>query len=1248
MSRNALFYSSSDFDESVRVDRGASADDSAAKRALIEQYHVTESARAYLEDLFARILGKTEGKRKGANHWLYGFYGSGKSHLLAVTGLLLDSKWVEEEGRDAVWEYLTGRPDGLEDLRALWERCLDEYALHPLFVNLLKEQGNRNRGFGNVLLRRLHEEQGYSPHLDVAFFEQWYREKNPEADLSAKARRVLQDEGIEVSGNGLWERVQKYQVLSDGVLPALFEDATGTREGLTDVTQRTLNASDVAGRIEKARQEMEAKSDRPVRLLLLLDEITLFIGTNYGLLTELNALAEAIDEVGDGKILTVGTAQEDPSRVQTEYAAREVDFSILADRFPNQYSLPSSHVGDIVRNRLLRKTDQGTEAFDAALSEAELTPGDSLVFYDVKQNTDPPLDEMTRAEVAAYLPLLPYQPPLFLNILSQLRTKEANRAKSIFSGTARAVLAIAHGLLERWAAPPGGRLDGKGGDPSRIVSLVDFFEVIRPELEDIVPQEVETIEEVERRVEEGELEEIDQKICKVVLLLQRIPDMIPLDDPKNIAVGLMDDLNGQTLHGTANAVDKALKERLGRYIRTDEEDASHRRFTNREERTVLEDAEKREEAFGPEEVVTEMTAPSGEFSADGSGSLWTEVLQHLDLPKKVRFTEDGDPYSVEYAFSIDGHAAGTPYGEDGALRAEVYVEGLVSDADRPLREYGEVFLWKLSSDGGGNLYEDLKRWAALSAAQREHTTPPAIERTLRRRREDLPSRIAARIRNGQLIVPERGESTVGEGVRQYVRKRAPSAFHPEMLRVGEDRLQELKDVRWNTELPRWAKKIGVVCDTQTDLVGDIVTTVRSVVGRAVQQADTLSVQNALGRLQEEEPVYENAHPALVALIWGLSKRGTFQPVSEDGSPQSADALLDPSRWHELRLRLGQDASLRSTLEEVPGVNQNDTLNEAIVKARAFIDQQRRRADTLHQRIEAAGQDAASEPVGRLLERLAEWLENKSDQLGRWLKKTQKRRPNWDSVIQGALDAQAQLETAEGQWATREPYLLQLDGLLLLHDQYTEAIGEEAARALNALYEEARAATTTLWWTGDGWTQFVDRLESRGETIRALRKWWEKAWETEAINKLLEETDGHPWLVSPRELSLTHLGSTFRGEYLDPLRSVRNSAQRVEETLRPLVQDAHDLTAADVRQTLGRLQRGVDLAPPDDETATQHLRRLQVFEALTGGATPDDVMGIGHWPRDHDDLAGPLHRLAEEGAELSFDDTEHGLRIDPSR
>ncbi len=1243
MALDAFFESTFDLEESVRVDRRPSGNEEAERLRLLESYHVTASAEDYLQDILARILGEAEGERRGFNHWLYGYYGSGKSHLLAVTGLLLNSEWVQDIGRDRVWMTLSGRSDALPHLRALWDRCLDEYQLHPLFVNLLKEQGNRQRGFGNVILRRLHEEQGLSPHLETAFFEQWYLKTHSKEELEAHAEQVRRDVADDLPGESLWALVQKYRVLAHGTLPELVEDETGTRDGLSDVIDRSLKASKVAERIEDARQALEDDADRPVRLFLLLDEITLFIGTQYGLLTELNALAEAIDEEGDGNILTIGTAQEDPSRVQTEYAAREVDFSILDDRFPHQYSLPSSHVGDIVRNRLLRKTGEGARAFEKARSEAELKPANSLVFYDVQKNTDPPLDQLSDEDVQAYLPLLPYHPPLFLDILSNLRTEEADRAKSIFSGTARAVLAIVNGLLERWGADAEGPFDGKEGNPTRIVSLVDFFEVIRPELEDIVPREVETIDEVESRVEDGELKPIDAKVCKVVLLLQRVPDMITLDNAKNIAVGLMDDLNGNTLHRMANAVDASLG-RLGKYIRTDDEDPSRRRFTDREERAVLEAAEEKEAQFAPADLVEEMTTSTSVFGTAGSASLWDEVLRHLDLPKRVPYAEEGDRYPVQYTFDVDGHPFASSYGEDGALQVKVHVEGLVSDEERPQTEHSDAFLWKLPADGRASLYEELKEWAALSAACRMHQTPTTIKNTLRRRSEGLPARIASRIQSGSLSVPMSTPSSVANGVVEYVRTTSPSAFHPEMLLVDERRLRELKGTRWTSDLPPWAEKIEVVCDNQTELTGDIVTTVRGIVGRALRQAETLSVTTALERLREKEAAYDDVGPALVAHLWGLCQEGTFQPISEEGNPLSADKILDPSRWHEVRLRIGQDESLRTQLEQVPGIDSSDTMNEAIVKARSFIEAQRRRADTLFQQIDAAQRDTATDPVQQLLNGLSEQLGQQREQIDRWLKKTRDRHPNWASVIQGVLNRQEQIEAAARQWDTRESFLLQLDALLLLQKKHEEALDGEAAEALSTLYEEVRVATSTLWWTEDGWTELIDTLDNRTAATQALNSWWADLKQDEDRTRVMEKTKENPWLAPPKEPSLDSVGHQFRTEVLGPLRSFRQAMERAEEMITPLTQDAHDVASSDLRRTLGRLQRGgfLDLSTVKDVDAPR--QKLDLLEAVTGGATPEEVEAIGYWPKDADNFQNALHSLARNGDEYEFDDTDHGVII----
>jgi len=115
-------------------------------------------------------------------------------------------------------------------------------------------------------------------------------------------------------------------------------------------------------------------------------------------------------------------------------------------------------------------------------------PAESLVYNEIKQNTKPPLDAIDDEELVEFYPFLPYHAPLFLEILFNLRREANDPAKSIFSGTARAILALMHGLLDAWVDE---------GKKDHIVSLVDFFELIEPELREILPQDMRVVEGAE-------------------------------------------------------------------------------------------------------------------------------------------------------------------------------------------------------------------------------------------------------------------------------------------------------------------------------------------------------------------------------------------------------------------------------------------------------------------------------------------------------------------------------------------------------------------------------------------------------------------------------------------------------------------------------------------------------------------------------------------------------------------------------
>jgi len=202
--------------------------------------------------------------------------------------------------------------------------------------------------------------EGLSSQLDVAYFEKWFRTTDAWSDRQARAEAALDGVTTEASdyewqSDGLWKDIQKYGALADVVLPKLFEEVNETRDGYTDLQPSDIDPEEVVGRLEELRTEREEELGKPVKLVLLLDEVSLFIGTDFERLTELQTLAENVDDIGDGDIQLVATAQAKIEDVQPKFAAHGADFSIvrIASRTVTSFRVSTSEIspsGDSSRN----------------------------------------------------------------------------------------------------------------------------------------------------------------------------------------------------------------------------------------------------------------------------------------------------------------------------------------------------------------------------------------------------------------------------------------------------------------------------------------------------------------------------------------------------------------------------------------------------------------------------------------------------------------------------------------------------------------------------------------------------------------------------------------------------------------------------------------------------------------------------------------------------------------------------------
>ncbi|MFC7074246.1 hypothetical protein ACFQJ7_05990 [Halovenus rubra] len=1238
-----------DFEESVRIDR----DERDHRKRAMQSYHVTSDSQRFIRDFVDRMLGQADDMRTGSNYWLYGYYGSGKSHLLTVLDGLLDTDWLEGQYND-VWGDLTQvtEDSSVDQLRDNWRNIHDEYYVIPVSINLLKYQGQKQRSFSEIVLRHAHQDpdltgvddeisNGLSSQLDVAYFEKWFRTTDVWPNRQTRAQEVLEtvtaeSDGYDWDSESLWKDIQSYNALADVVLPKLFEEVNETRDGYTDLRPSDIDPEEVVTRLNQLREEREEELGTPVKLVLLLDEVSLFIGTDFERLTELQTLAENIDDIGDGDIQLVATAQAKIEDVQPKFAAHGADFSIVKDRFPHRYQLPSKHVGNIAKRRLFEKSDQGEARVREVLEEASVKPTESLVYNEIKQNTKPPLDSIDDEELVEFYPFLPYHAPLFLEILFNLRQEAPDPAKSIFSGTARAILALMHNLLQGWV---------ENGYPDHVVTLVDFYELIKPELEETLEKDVRVIGELpdddegeENRsqkggrsiadeVADGNLKAFDLDVAKAVLLLQHVHDIVPLNEG-NIAVSVMSDLNGRSWISTQNRVEESLG-RLQKFIRpTEDESGARYRFATQEERLIYDETEANEEDPDWDAILHALDE-----------HLWERIMQDLSLPESVPYSESGDEYPVAYEFSLDGVGFETTREAKGGLEVSTAVQG-VHPSYSPDNGDEETLYWEIDTDGLDDLRKHIVEWWALRDAISTHTAPPAVERDLDRRASAVRSKLVSAMQSGSYTVKDRTNiGTLTKAVQTAVDVGYPDDFHPMMLQVTDDRLQELAELSTEDPLPAWAHTIQVPSSDPSASHGkkSIQRNVLSLTGRQLKdKEDGLNMNTVLDGIADEKLFYDEARPALRAIIWGFCREGRLVPVDEDGNTLANEVVLEQNQLSTTRLKLLPREPIGNLLEEGDFKQTTETVADGLINLQEANTQLRSALTGLQEDVQlVADTDIHSDAVAGLLDALVDELSERIDATSDRLAVVRSQGDGLGDAIEQTNAGQEWLNEVVDVWNRRLLSLYHYDVQLVVGDSEFEWI-DEKAQSLVAEQRDTLHAFDGSWWTTDGWKVLVG--ETATDCSAELQRSWNEYVDKHGLATFVERLEGHPWVVPATELpSSVHVA--FERTYITPLRKLRSWYETVDEAVTALDSDDED-TLASVADNIAGVQPRTDATEDDIGVLESRLDRLS---AIVDDRTPEDVDQIGVLPDDRQGIDQRLERLVES-RELDVEQADSGVII----
>lgn len=501
----------------------------------LEEYVITAEILDSLKGFYKNYEKAYSTPTKNVGVWISGFFGSGKSHFLKILSYLLDGKTVAGK---TPFEYFKDKISdaALLDVMSRMESKPSE----ALLFNVGSEAGaNAARGSKEsiieIILRIFNEHLGYSNTLWVADFER---------QLASDQNYDVFCSKIEELYNEKWQDYRaKFRLRYAKVIAALCEIGyeQETADFLVKSVQKEFSISAVQLGELVAQYCKSRGSD--YRLIFLIDEAGQYIGTDNNLMLDLQNAVEEIGAATMGQAWLAVTSQEKIKEVSNMNTTNAKDFSKIQGRFETRINLSSSDTDEVLKRRLLEKTDTAAKTLETLFEPSEQLIRNRLSFD--KDRTQYRSGYRSTAEFVETYPFVPYQVDLLQAVLEKIGIH--GEGSSYASKGERSLLK---------AFQEAAIYNGKE-ELGNLVTMAEFYSTIRHHLESSI---VQTISKAENRAKNAEaLYDYDVEVLKILYLIKGI-DHIKAT-PNNISTLLL-----ESIHAEKNEL--AIKESLNRLEQT--------------------------------------------------------------------------------------------------------------------------------------------------------------------------------------------------------------------------------------------------------------------------------------------------------------------------------------------------------------------------------------------------------------------------------------------------------------------------------------------------------------------------------------------------------------------------------------------------------------------------------------------------------------------------------------------------------
>lgn len=487
-----------------------SQNDDNSLRQELSEYIITKELRRHFRTFFDNYSKAIDYPTDKIGVWISGFFGSGKSHFLKILSYLLENR--EVCGKKAM-DYFKDKFDD-PMMYATAVKCVSVPTESLLFnIDIEGPITKDKTAVLRVFAKMFYNHCGfYGDDLKIARLERFI-----EKQRKTEQFRVAFEE---VNGAPWVETRDSFAFFEDDIVEVL-QSVLGMSEQAARnwFNGEETNELSIAQLVADIKEYVGGK-DKNFRLLFMVDEVGQYIGDDGDLMMNLQSLAEEIGTRCMGKVWVMVTSQE---AIDSVVHISGDDFSKIQGRFDTRLSLSSSSVDEVIKKRVLAKTEGADQLLRMVYDK------EHAVLKNLYTFNNPVLDIKgfsNSAEFSATFPFVPYQFIIIQKVLAEIR-KHGNSGKHL-SGGERSMLS---GFQE--AAQ---KLQDK--DENALVPFYLFYDTVHTFLESAIRRVIDRCQTAADN-HDG-LEQQDVNVLKLLYLVRYIDDIKANID--NIAVLMIDDI----------------------------------------------------------------------------------------------------------------------------------------------------------------------------------------------------------------------------------------------------------------------------------------------------------------------------------------------------------------------------------------------------------------------------------------------------------------------------------------------------------------------------------------------------------------------------------------------------------------------------------------------------------------------------------------------------------------------------------